>query len=110
MKIRQVPQNITSINSSESDPPEPVSENLRNSVNERMSFNFTESFTDFPQPSALDKMLLPASPQLDPSAVKGNFEKQLVEGNFEKKKQKELKQTEEERTAHIPPPPIMEPS
>ena len=49
-------------------------------------------------PSAVDKMLLPASPQVDSSAVHGNFEKQeqinkgvldpsTVEGDFEKQKQ-----------------------
>lgn len=65
MMIRQVPKNITNINSSESaDPPEPISENVRNSVNERMSLNFTDSFKELPKPSALDKMLLPASPLL----------------------------------------------
>jgi hypothetical protein len=89
MKIRQVPQNITNINA---DPPDPVSENVGNSVNERMSFNFTESFSEFPQPSALDKMLLPASPRLNTSAVEGD------PIPTEMQKEKELKINEDEKT------------
>jgi hypothetical protein len=52
-----------------------------------MSFHWSESYSELPHPSALDKMLLPASPRLDSSTIEGT-----------QQKEKELKINEDEKT------------
>ena len=71
---------------------------VKESATKMVSVEYKESFTELTHPTEIDKMLLPASPQVDSSAVHGNFEKQkqinkgvldpsTVEGDFEKQKQ-----------------------
>lgn len=73
MYISKIPRKVTDLLAL----PDPAPETVKDSVSQHVSLSARDSFSEISHPSALDKMLLPASPRLDSSAVEGNFEKQM---------------------------------
>jgi hypothetical protein len=88
MIIRQTPRDVTNIKQLDtSNIHDPAPGSVENPTTSRMSLNYSESFENVSHPTAIDKMLLPASPGLDPSTVEGNFEKQMQMIDHEKELQ-----------------------